>query len=45
MVLEQFHALKGGTAGDELVGELGLIFIAPTAIDFLVGILGLVWRM
>ena len=36
MVLKQLHALKGSTACDELMGELGLVIVATAAVDLLV---------
>ena len=44
MVFEELHALEGGAAGDELVGEFGLVFIASAAVDLLMGVLGFVWE-
>ena len=39
VVFESFHTGEGGRAGDEFVGELGLVFALA---DFTVGVFGLV---
>ena len=39
VVLEELEALEGGTAGDQLVGELGLVVVAAIAVDLLVSVL------
>jgi len=40
VVFEQLESLEGGTASDELVGELGLVFVASAIlVDLLVGVL------
>jgi hypothetical protein len=39
VILEQLHALEGSTAGNDFVGELGLVVIATVAIDLLVVVL------
>lgn len=37
-VFEQLHTLERSAAGNELVRELGLVVVATTAVDLLMGI-------
>jgi hypothetical protein len=44
VVLVELHSLECRSPANQLVAELGLVVVAAGAIDFLVRILGIVWK-
>lgn len=43
MVFEELHALESSGTANQLMGKLGLVLVATTAVDLLVSILRFAW--